>query len=114
MDNLANRYSFIDAQQLGFFNEAGNCNDASEPELGKTTAVKAHALKNKQTQDELIEDLEDKKIVCDLPEQEQPCEEVSQHLGTDWKKFDFPELVITSAQVYGGGLLCCQLQVRPL
>ena len=64
---------YVDAQQLDFFNEAEACSDASAPEPGKTTPVKAHARKAKRTKEELTEGLEHKKVVCELPEQEQIC-----------------------------------------
>ena len=64
---------YVDARQLDFFNEAEVCSDASAPEPGKTTPVKAHARKAKRTKEELTEGLEHKKVVCELPEQEQIC-----------------------------------------
>ena len=46
---------YVDAQQLDFFNEAEACSDASAPEPGKTTPVKAHARKAKRTKEELTD-----------------------------------------------------------
>ena len=53
---------YVDAQQLDFFNEAEACSDASAPEPGKTTPVKAHARKAKRTKEELTEGLEHKSL----------------------------------------------------
>ena len=64
---------YVEAQQLDFFNEAGTYSEVSAPEPGKTTPVKAHARKAKWTKEELTEDLENKKVVCELSEQEQVC-----------------------------------------
>ena len=83
---------YVDARQLDLFNEAEVCSDASAPEPGKTTPVKAHARNAKRTKEELTEGLEHKKVVCELPEQERIC---------------------ASPGVYGG-LLCCQLQMCSL
>ena len=84
---------YVDAQQLDFFNEVEACSDASAPEPGKTTPVKAHARKAKRTKEELTEGLEHKKVVCELPEQEQICAKcgstmvrIGEHHGTDWRK----------------------------
>ena len=60
---------YVDARQLDLFNEAEVCSDASAPEPGKTTPVKAHARNAKRTKEELTEGLEHKKVVCELPEQ---------------------------------------------
>ena len=64
---------YVDAQQLDFFNEAEVCSDASAPEPGKTTPVKAHARKAKRTREELTEGIEHKTLDCELPETEKIC-----------------------------------------
>ena len=53
---------YVDARQLDLFNEAEVCSDASAPEPGKTTPVKAHARNAKRTKEELTEGLEHKKV----------------------------------------------------
>ena len=60
-------------RQLDFFNEAETCSDAGAPEPGKTTPVKAHTRKEKRTKAELTEGLEHKKVLCELPEDQQLC-----------------------------------------
>ena len=91
---------YVDAQQLDFFNEAEACSDASAPEPGKTTPVKAHARKAKRTKEELTEGLEHKKVVCELPEQEQICAKCGSTMVRIGEKFVRSELVIVPAQVY--------------
>ena len=91
---------YVDAQQLDFFNEAEVCSDASAPEPGKTTPVKAHARKAKRTKEELTEGLEHKKVVCELPEQEQICARCGNSMVQIGEKFVRSELVIVPAQVY--------------
>ena len=91
---------YVDAQQLDFFNEAEVCSDASAPEPGKTTPVKAHARKAKRTKEELTEGLERKKVVCELPEQEQICAKCGSAMVRIGEKFVRSELVIVPAQVY--------------
>ena len=91
---------YVDAQQLDFFNEAEVCSDASAPEPGKTTPVKAHARKAKRTKEELTEGLEHKKVVCELPEQEQICAKCGSAMVRIGEKFVRSELVIVPAQVY--------------
>ena len=71
---------YVDAQQLDFFNEAEACSDASAPEPGKT--------------------LEHKKVVCELPEQEQICAKCGSTMVRIGEKFVRSELVIVPAQVY--------------
>ena len=85
---------YVDAQQLDFFNEAEACSDASAPEPGKTTPVKAHARKAKRTKEELTEGLEHKKVVCELPEQEQICAKCGSTMVRIGEKFVRSELVI--------------------
>ena len=91
---------YVDAQQLDFFNEAEVCSDASAPEPGKTTPVKAHARKAKRTREELTEGLEHKKVVCELPEKEQICARCGNSMVRIGEKFVRSELVIVPAQVY--------------
>lgn len=91
---------YVDAQQLDFFNEAEACSDASAPEPGKTTPVKAHARKAKRTKEKLTEGLEHKKVVCELPEQEQICAKCGSTMVRIGEKFVRSELVIVPAQVY--------------
>lgn len=91
---------YVDARQLDFFNEAEVCSDASAPEPGKTTPVKAHARKAKRTKEELTEGLERKKVVCELPEQEQICAKCGSAMVRIGEKFVRSELVIVPAQVY--------------
>ena len=91
---------YVDAQQLDFFNEVEACSDASAPEPGKTTPVKAHARKAKRTKEELTEGLEHKKVVCELPEQEQICAKCGSTMVRIGEKFVRSELVIVPAQVY--------------
>ena len=91
---------YVDAQQLDFFNEAEVCSDASALEPGKTTPVKAHARKAKWTKEELTEGLEHKKVVCELPEQEQICAKCGSVMTRIGEKFVRSELVIVPAQVY--------------
>ena len=91
---------YVDARQLDFFNEAEVCSDASAPEPGKTTPVKAHARKAKRTKEELTEGLEHKKVVCELPEQEQICAKCGSAMVRIGEKFVRSELVIVPAQVY--------------
>lgn len=91
---------YVDAQQLDFFNEAEVCSDASAPEPGKTTPVKAHARKAKRTREELTEGLEHKKVVFELPEKEQICARCGNSMVRIGEKFVRSELVIVPAQVY--------------
>lgn len=91
---------YVDAQQLDFFNEVEACSDASAPEPGKTTPVKAHARKAKRTKEELTEGLEHKKVVCELPEQEQICAKCGSTMVRIGEKFVRSELVIVPARLF--------------
>ena len=91
---------YVDARQLDLFNEAEVCSDASAPEPGKTTPVKAHARNAKRTKEELTEGLEHKKVVCELPEQERICAKCGSAMVRIGEKFVRSELVIVPAQVY--------------
>lgn len=104
---------YVDARQLDS-SEAEVCSDASAPEPGKTTSVKAHARKAKRTKEELTEGLEHKKVVCELLEQEQICAKCGSAMVRIGEKFVRSELVICPGPGVCGGLLCCQLQVYPL
>ena len=62
--------------------------------------MKAYARKAKRTKEELTEGLEHKKVVCELPEQEQICARCSNSMVRIGEKFVRSELVIVPAQVY--------------
>jgi len=95
---------YVDKDQLSlipdFFNEAETYSDASAPEPGKTTEVKAHTRKAKRTKKELTEGLEHRKIVCEAEGTEKVCARCGNEMTRIGEKFIRSDLVIVPAQVY--------------
>ena len=93
------KVQYVDGEQLDFFNEAETCSDAGAPEPGKTTPVKAHTRKEKRTKAELTEGLEHKKVLCELPEDQQLCARCGNKMVRIGEKYLRSELIIIPAQV---------------
>ena len=93
------KVQYVDGEQLDFFNEAETCSDAGAPEPGKTTPVKAHTRKEKRTKAELTDGLEHKKVLCELPEDQQLCARCGNKMVRIGEKYLRSELIIIPAQV---------------
>ena len=62
--------------------------------------MKTHARKAKRIKEELTEGVEHKKVVCELPEQEQICARCGNTMVRIEEKFVRSELVFVLAQMY--------------
>lgn len=98
------KIQYVSGEQLSmyqdFFNEAETYSNASAPEPGKTTPVKAHERKSKRTKEELTAGLEHKKVLCELSPKERSCARCGTEMIKIGEKFARTELVIVPAQVY--------------
>lgn len=98
------KVQYVSGEQLSmyqdFFNEAETYSNASAPEPGKTTPVKAHERKSKRTKEELTAGLEHKKVLCELSPKERSCARCGTEMIKIGEKFARTELVIVPAQVY--------------
>ena len=98
------KVQYVGGEQLSmyqdFFNEAETYSNASAPEPGKTTPVKAHERKSKRTKEELTAGLEHKKVLCELSPKERSCARCGTEMIKIGEKFARTELVIVPAQVY--------------
>ena len=98
------KVQYVSGEQLSmyqdFFNEAETYSNASAPEPGKTTPVKAHERKSKRTKEELTAGLERKKVFCELSPEERSCARCGTEMIKIGEKFARTELVIVPAQVY--------------
>ena len=97
------KIQYVSGEQLSmyqdFFNEAETYSNASAPEPGKTTPVKAHERKSKR-KEELTAGLEHKKVLCELSPEERSCARCGTEMIKIGEKFARTELVIVPAQVY--------------
>lgn len=98
------KVQYVSGEQLSmyqdFFNEAETYSNASAPEPGKTTPVKAHERKSKRTKEELTAGLEHKKVLCELSPEERSCARCGTEMIKIGEKFARTKLVIVPAQVY--------------
>ena len=91
---------YVNGEQLDFFNEAEAAADACAEEPGKDIPVKAHQRKPKSTKADLTKGLEHKKVVLDLPDDQQICDICGSPRVKIGEKFIRSELVIVPAQMY--------------
>ena len=112
------KVQYVSGEQLSmyqdFFNEAETYSNASAPEPGKTTPVKAHERKSKRTKEELTVGLEHKKVFVNCLRSERSCARCGTEMIKIGEKVCSYKIGHCSCSGVCCGLLCCQLQVRPL
>lgn len=88
------KFEYVDCKQLDFFNEAETYCDAAAPEPGKNAPAAANPRKAKRTKAELTEGLGHKKVLCELPENEQICAKCGTKMTRIGEKYVRSELII--------------------